>query len=509
MLRPFFMIIPYLYFMKQKPLFYLLLFSLFLSSCQSEDPVGPWFGNGIHNGWADQNSVVIWTRLTENPELNSSGTPFLPLKVKERKRLDSLRIRDSIHSAQIPEGLGLEDMQGACPGMEGEVRLSYYPEGLESNRIDLYWEAVGPDKNYTMQWELDGLSAGTNYIVRIESRNIGEKKIFTSIEGSFQTPPEKQSIQEVKFCVVTCHDYLRRDDSLGGHRIYPSMKALNPDFFIHTGDVEYYDKKNPWAMTEELMRFKWDRLFALPFQRDFYNSHTTYFMKDDHDVLRNDCHPGDWYGTVSFERGLEIFDKEQFPTLEKRYKTIRWGKDLQVWIMEGRNYRTSNHLPDGPDKTIWGQEQKDWLFKTLPESDASFKLVVSSSPIIGPDRPAKNDNYSNAKYKTEGDEIRSFIDGQKNTFLINGDRHWQYVSHPEGTNLWEFSTGAGADKHAGGWNQDNVKPEHRFLRVKGGFLLGEVIRDGDDVVLRFTHRDVDGNQVHVEEFNSSISQFVN
>jgi alkaline phosphatase D len=47
---------------------------------------------------------------------------------------------------------------------------------------------------------------------------------------------------------------------------------------------------------------------------------------------------------------------------------------------------------------------------------------------------------------------------------------------------------------------DNVKPEHRFLRVKGGFLFGEVKREGDKVVLRFTHCDVDGNEVHVEEF---------
>ncbi len=432
--------------------------------------------------------------------MNFEGKAFIPLKLKDRKRLDSLAIRDSIHAAQIPEGSSLEDMAGACPGMEGEVRLSYYPEGLESNRVDLGWSIVNPDENFTRQWELDGLSAGTKYKVLIESRNIGDKNIFTSIEGSFQTPPEIQSIKDLKFCIVTCHDFARRDDDLGGHRIYPAMEALNPDFLVHTGDVEYYDKENPWAMTEELMRFKWDRLFALPLQRDFYNSHTTYFMKDDHDALRDDCHPGDTYGTVSFERGIEIFDKEQFPSHEKRYKTICWGKDLQIWIMEGRNYRTSNHLPDGPEKTIWGKEQKEWLFRTLPKSDASFKLVISPTPIIGPDRPNKNDNYSNASYKTEGDEIRNFIDGQKNTFMVNGDRHWQYVSHPEGTNLWEFSTGAGSDKHAGGWSQDNVKPEHRFLRVKGGFLFGEVKREGDKVLLRFTHCDVDGNEVHVEEF---------
>ena len=37
-------------------------------------------------------------------------------------------------------------------------------------------------------------------------------------------------------------------------------------------DVEYYDKPNPYALTKELMFFKWDRLFALPLQREFLHT---------------------------------------------------------------------------------------------------------------------------------------------------------------------------------------------------------------------------------------------
>ncbi len=141
------------------------------------------------------------------------------------------------------------------------------------------------------------------------------------------------------------------------------MQQMFPDFLVHTGDVEYYDKAGPFALTEELMRFKWDRIFALPYQRDFYRQVTTYFMKDDHDVLRDDAFPGMKYGTVSWERGLEIFDKEQFPSNDLPYKTIRWGKDLQIWLMEGRNYRSKNSDPDGPDKTIWGKNRRNGFTK--------------------------------------------------------------------------------------------------------------------------------------------------
>ena len=93
--------------MKLKLILFTAIALLGIIACQQKEPDGPWFGNGVHNGWADQNSVVIWTRLTKNPEMNYEGKPFIPLKYPERRRLDSLGIRDSIHAAQIPAGLSL------------------------------------------------------------------------------------------------------------------------------------------------------------------------------------------------------------------------------------------------------------------------------------------------------------------------------------------------------------------------------------------------------------------
>lgn len=478
---------------------------LLTGSCtQLEKSTGPYFGNGFHNGWADQHSIVIWTRLTLNPEMNLNGQPFTALTPERRDILDQMGNRDSIHMAQIPDSLTLDDMEGACPGTSGEVKLIYHPLIDPSLLVETPWESVNPEKNFTKQWRLEGLTANTRYHVEIFSRKDAKSGTSDTITGSFITPPDKETIDEVRFSIVTCHDFNRRDDPVMGHKIYPSMLGIVPDFYVHTGDIEYYDKMNPWSMTEELMRFKWDRLFALPFQRQFFTEVTTYFMKDDHDALRNDAYPGMRYGTVSFERGLEIFDREQFPSNPEPYKTIRWGKDLQIWLMEGRNFRSQNRLPDGPDKTIWGTGQKEWLFSTVSASDATFKLIISPTPILGPDRDNKHDNYSNQDFKHEGDEIREFMRSQENVFLCNGDRHWQYVTHWEGTNLWEFSCGAGSDVHAGGWSQSDQRPEHRFLRVLGGYLAGKVTRFEDKAILTFQHCDVEGNVVHEEQFMVSL-----
>ncbi len=460
---------------------------------------GPFLANGFHNGWADQESIVIWTRLTKLKEANFDGKEFTDLTNEERNALDEDPSKEKIHNAQIPEGYSLEDMEGACPGASGEVKLTYYPEHLPDEKLELPWVAVNDDENYTYQWKLEKLSSDVTYKVQIEARKGEGSPVSDSVNGEFYLPPVAAQQKEISFTLVSCHDYIRKDQP-GGHQIYASMQKLDPDFFVHTGDIEYYDKPNPWAMTEELMRFKWDRLFALPLQREFWTQTTSYFMKDDHDALRNDVYPGMSYGTVSFERGLEIFDLEQFPSNAKPYKTIRWGKDLQIWITEGRNYRSKNTAPDERGKSIWGQEQKDWLFRTLKESDATFKLLITNDPILGPDRENKKDNYSNSNWEYEGDEIRDYLNQFDNVYITCGDRHWQYVTHYENSNLWEFGTGSGADQHAGGWPPDDKRPEHRFLRVKGGYLFGKVSYQDEEPMLTFQHHDVDGNVVHEEVF---------
>ena len=478
----------------------LVSFATIFPSCISlKETEGPYFGNGFHNGWADQTSIVLWTRLTQNPDGNVEGKQFIDISTAVHEELDKEGDAEKSHSTQIPEGLTLDDMIGACPGVGGQVKLVYYPLSDSENSVETEWIAVDNDKNFTTQWKLVNLKPGTKYVVEMEARMDKKSMVSDKIEGAFQTPPTVESDDEIEFCVVTCHDYIRKDTT-DGHKIYNAMLDLFPDFYVHTGDIEYYDKPLPYAMTEEMMYFKWDRLFALPLQRNFWSQVTTYFMKDDHDALKDDAWPGMRYGTVTWERGLEIFDKEQFPSHDKFYKTIRWGKDLQIWITEGRNYRSHNDMEDGPGKSIYGPDQKQWLFNTLKESNATFKVIINANSILGPDRNNKRDNYANEGYQTEGDEIREFLNQFDNVYLCNGDRHWQYVTNPDGTNLWEFSTGAGSDVHAGGWSQEDLRPQHRFLRVKGGFLRGFVSRESGSPTLTFQHFDVDGKVVHEEVF---------
>ncbi len=358
------------------------------------------------------------------------------------------------------------------------------------------WQSTLAENDFAVQWKLDGLQPGTEYAAVVEARPIGSEAITSVVRGSFRTAPRKEDLQPITFCLTTCHDYVRRDDGDRGHKIYSPMNAMKPDFVVHAGDIEYYDHPSPWGWTIELMRFKWGRLFALPSNRNFYAHTTSYFLKDDHDTLRNDTFRGDRYGAVTFEQGMKLFNEEQFPSHPTRYKTVRWGKDLQIWLLEGRDYRSPNKMKDGPDKTILGRDQKEWLFQTLNESDATFKLVFSPTPIVGPDRANKHDNHANEDFRHEGDELRAHF-AKIGGILFCGDRHWQYASVDRRLGLWEFGCGPGSEVHQLGWKEGDVRPEHQFLRVAGGFLSGRLNPSGPNqsssLILR--HHNVHGDEV--------------
>ncbi len=437
--------------------------------------------NGIKIGEVDQNSALIWTRLTLNEQANIAGAGFIRPK---KSGLPNT-------AEQLPEGKTLADMQGAVPGAAGSVRVMWATKNGEKNNTA--WMDVDAEKDFTLRHQIRELAPGTAYTITVESRD-PDGHAGQTIEGTFRTAPAPDQQAAVSFVVVSCQDYSRRD-SPQGHKIYPSMLTLDPDFFVHTGDIEYYDKPEPFATNVELARFKWNRLYGLPHLSGFHGQVASYFIKDDHDTTCNDSWPGVNYGELTWQQGLDLF-REQFPVKQDNYRTIRWGKDLQIWLVEGRDYRNPNTMPDGPDKTIWGKEQKAWFLRTFRESDATFRVLISPTPVVGPDRGSKNDNHANKGFTHEGNEIRSFLASQKNAYVICGDRHWQYVSIDGKTGVKEFSCGASSDKHAGGWKSGRVEPEHRYLKVKGGFLGVAVSRDKGAPVLKATHYGVNGEVYH-------------
>ena len=310
------------------------------------------------------------------------------------------------------------------------------------------------DRDGIVRERLDGLLPGTVYRYRWTPDD-GEP----GRTGTFRTLPGPDPAEPVEFVVVTGLNYARFRDSDApksekalGYPMLERIRQVDPHFVVFTGDTVYYDTPTEGrATTWPGMRAKWHEQFAQPRFRDLLAAVPAFHMKDDHDFRKDDADRTGNY-EPSPELGIEVF-REQVPVVPTgddetpTYRTVRANRDLQIWLVEGRDYRSPNDMPDGPGKTLWGEEQFDWLTRTLAESDATFKVLISPTPLVGPDDKRKTDNHADiGGFRHERGRFFDFLEAEGmidsgEFVLICGDRHWQYhATHPTGVE--EFSSGA-------------------------------------------------------------------
>ena len=439
-------------------------------SAQSPSPV-PYNALGERTGEVTSTSALIHTRLTRDER----GKPGEPV-----------------------------------PGLAGRAQLEYAPNAPDRPRERTRWRRAVARNDYCLHFRLQGLQPDTEYEYRLRATAADGSGRREGPVNRFRTAPARWQRRQVTFGVMTGQKWLQRDGD-HGYDAYQGMLARRLDFLVLTGDTVYYDSDPPRARTKQQMRFHWHRQYALANAREFFSRTPAYWEKDDHDYRFDDCDP---YrpGLPTHEEGIQIFH-EQNPVNRPSYRTFRWGELLQIWLPEGRDYRSANADVDAPGKTIWGAEQMEWLKRGLRNSRARFKVLISPTPLVGPDAPRKRDNHTNpGGFRSEANAFFAWLKQHdiKNLVIACGDRHWSYHSvHPTGYH--ELSSGALSDGHALLKTFRNpldsvpgVKVLHTAQRKRGGFLLFQAVpgaaADGSEDVLRFELCDTKGVADHQGEF---------
>lgn len=420
------------------------------------------------------------------------------------------------------------DATGDVPGAAGRVQFevaataAFAPASLV---FTTPWLVAGSDADFIVKSRLDRLQPGTRYHVRARYASDAAATPRTSATGTFKTLPAAASAAPVSFVLTSCLNYgffvngpkndgkgayTGTDRELGYPALVP-IQELAPDFVILDGDCVYYD--HPVATRAQKLpelRKKWHEQYAMPRFVGLFARTATYWLKDDHDHRINDSDAtGDY--EPSHALGIATF-REQVPIVDPAtpaaptYRTHRMGRDLQLWFVEGRDYRTPNRDPDGPAKTIWGAEQRAWLQRTLKESDATFKILISPTPLIGPDDGSKRDNHVNPRgFKHEGESFLAWLrdNGIKpgQFYILCGDRHWKYHSQ-HATGFEELTCGAlNRENSRLGRNPgdpQSTDPEARVRQfytdkpASGGFLRVNVAPHARGAEIVFTHHDDTG-----------------
>ena len=396
-----------------------------------------------------------------------------------------------------------KNVEGDIPGREGVARfnISRSTDFVSFSSSD--WITARSPNDFIVKAQIEGLEPATRYYYRLE---YGLDSLHTALGPvrTFRTAYGEDLSGPSSFVVVTGMHYGRFYESEAGQSNeavlgYPalvSIQLLNPDFFVGTGDNVYYDHL-PEVTTLAGMRKKWHEQFSLPRFIDLFASVPTYWEKDDHDHRYNDSDttdtpvapdryqpdPGHHLGVRTFREQVPILPPEDIQA-GVTYRTHRISRLLQIWLLEGRDYRSPNLLVDGPEKSLWGETQRTWLMETLLESDAPFKVVISPTPLVGPDDAYKIDNHTNAGgFLHEGTAFLNWAKEEgfleRGLYLVCGDRHWQYHAvHPLG--FEEFSTGALVDGNArlgrNPGDPESTDPDARIVQhftspeASGGFL---------------------------------------
>lgn len=444
-----------------------LLCLLFVLGCEKQSPEEPIVVVEVEQGEAAPIPAESETQLP------MAGMGIMVGEVTSNSALVQVRLTET-------DNLVDRDVKG----MPGIVKFTLQPVSAEkSNAVKGSSQTIEAtaDHDFIARASFSDLPAGTEFECKTQIGATPDQ-LHAGPTAQFKTLPGASEAKPVEFVVVTGMNYAKfhGDDRIDKkqhleenntklpqpysgpdkHLGYPALETilkLKPDFFIGTGDNVYYDTPDkPRAETIPELRQKWHEQFVQPRYRDLFAAVPTYWEIDDHDYRIDDGdNTGDHRPSSAEGRAMML---EQLPIAPmddkdaKTFRTHRISKDLQIWLPENRMYRSPNAMEDGPEKTIWGDEQKAWLKKTLKESDATFKLLISPTPMVGPDDLRKTDNHCDiGGFRHERDEFFKWLKendlDQQNFFIVCGDRHWQYhATDPSG--FEEFSCGALIDANS-------------------------------------------------------------
>jgi alkaline phosphatase D len=341
------------------------------------------------------------------------------------------------------------------------VRVRYGPadDGAAVQHVEV---PIEPGRDHTGRAVLTRLTPGTRYAYEVRQDD-------ARVHGTFVTAPPRGADAPVRLVWsgdLGGNGYCR--DVEDGYRIFRAMAQRRPDLFLFIGDTVYADQVcgvRPHApgadyvastLSEFHGKHRYNR--ADPVLQEFFRTTSVFTIWDDHEVRNNFGGRSEPLMAVGLQALLDYWPIQGPPEEPQRlYRAFRWGRHLEAFILDTRQYRSANDEPDGPEKTMLGAAQREWLLRGLAASDATWKIVVTSVPLGMYTGGRHSDSWSSANlfgfaratptgFAHERDAILAFIRarGIRNVVFVAGDVHHAELLRHEpapGFTVHEFVAG--------------------------------------------------------------------
>ena len=323
--------------------------------------------------------------------------------------------------------------------------------------------AVSPDHDYTGKVLFRDLKPDSDYLYAVRFGGDASPPLRDPLSGRFRTAPAPDVAKSVRFAWggdLAGQNVCR--DAREGFPIFAALNRSHWDFFVAMGDMIYADdacdargkygneqvpgefgpaanKSDFWA---HWRYSRDDRGF-----RDLLSTTPYLPVWDDHEVVNDfgplqDTRDGQPYtagqhllpiGLAAFLDYNPIVPGDEVPF--RLYRNIRWGKHVELLLLDTRQYRDANSAEDRADrpKTMLGREQLTWLKAKLKASNATWKFIVSSVSISTPtgSTPDKGrDGWANGDQSTGFEqELLNLLaymkeEGIKNAVWLAADLHF-------------------------------------------------------------------------------------
>ncbi|MTJ55051.1 alkaline phosphatase [Anabaena sp. UHCC 0253] len=385
--------------------------------------------------------------------------------------------------------------------------------------------------DFTTRTYLDNLPPGQDIFYRVTFQDLVDTNISSApVIGHLKTAPLGKG-KDILFAWSgdTAGQGWGINSEWGGMRIYESIRKLNPDFFIHSGDYIYAD--NPiqaevklddgkiWKnitteekskVAETLKEFRGNYIYNLldeNIQR--FNAQIPQLVQwDDHEVINN------WYpGQILDDNRYQIKDVSLLASRARQafleytpirfnsqdpnriYRHFNHGELLEIFMIDKRSYRgknSPNNQPVASEKTAFlGYSQINWLKNKLNNSKSTWKIIASDMPIGLMIKDGKTDfeNLANGDGKALGRELEladllRFIKQNdiRNVVWLTADVHYAAAHYYDPNKaqftdfkpFWEFVAGPLNSGNFGPNQLDNTfGPEVRFQTASPEIKLNQ------------------------------------
>jgi len=367
-------------------------------------------------------------------------------------------------------------------------------------------QPTSADDDYTVHVPLSGLLEDTRYYYTVQ---IDGDRLEMPAYPTFVTFPDPDSTVTFHFSIVSDASSFPSTSGI----VYKYVDRTDPAFVLRIGD---FDHRNPSSQSnpsdiEDWRTMHKDMIRDTAVGREFARSVGRYYpvisMWDDHDYGANSGDKNAEWKPIATQAFREYHPN--YPAVNPEgglWFSFRYAQ-AEFFVLDLRSQRDYFWDEDNEDKSMLDgdlieNDQKKWLLRSLSNSTATWKFIVST--VSWNTTVLQSDAW--VGYQTERTEIMDYIsiNAIENVIVISGDIHTggaiddgthaglPEMSVPHFNNLVPmYKSGCSTPFDCGDWSEG-------WINGDGNPGMAQVTVRGNSSVILHTWSDKGQNQISLE-----------